>query len=285
MREVAVREVGIGDVAVSLTPTAVPPRGTLRRATGGMSCHTTSGACAAHCRALALPARGAEGRAPDMLARLVERAWPEVRTLVRRSGVRGEDVDDLTQAYFARFIEKDYLRRLETWEGCIRPFLLTTLRHFLSNARDHARAMKRGGRVRTLSLEEARTRTRPCGGLVCTSTPESLLASAERQHSLRRAIAAVAGEVRGEEQSRRLETLLARLVAGESADDREIARRWGVSPVAVRVAAHRLRRRLARALEHVGPRGRTGLGRPPAGRSVPASPGRATTVGGFPALS
>lgn len=198
-------------------------------------------------------ARGAEGRAPFELARLVEQAWPQVRALVLRTGARGEDADDLTQSYFARFVEKDYLRRLEAWDGCIRPFLLTSLRHFLSNARDHARALKRGGRARTLSLEEARECPRSRAGLVCPSTPESLLAAAERQRALRRAIASVVGEARGEEEGRRLQTLLSRLAGGD-ADDRDIARRWGVSPVAVRVAAHRLRRRLARELERPRPR-------------------------------
>jgi RNA polymerase sigma factor (sigma-70 family) len=198
------------------------------------------------CRALVPVADSAEGPAPDALARLVDQAWPEVRALVRRAVGRGDEAEDLTQAYFAHFIEKDYLRRLETWDGCVRPFLLTTLRHFLSNARDRARALKRGGRVRTLSIEDAVASTRPCAGLVCSSTPESLLASAERRRALRRAIATVAGEVRGEEEGRRLATLLSRL-AGESGD-RDIARRWGVSPAAVRVAAHRLRRRLARTV-------------------------------------
>lgn len=218
-----------------------------------MSCGMSCGSPDAHCRALVRSARGAYGRAPDELARLVEQAWPQVRALVLRAGARGADADDLTQSYFARFIEKDYLRRLETWDGCIRPFLVTSLRHFLSNARDHARAQKRGGRARTLSLEEARECRRACAGLVCGSTPESLLAAAERQRALRRAIATVVGEARGEEEYRRLQTLLSRL-AGGSADDRDIARRWGVSPVAVRVAAHRLRRRLARALTSEGAR-------------------------------
>jgi DNA-directed RNA polymerase specialized sigma24 family protein len=237
---------------VSRPPMALSPQAIVPPAAGSewrpVACRASCGSGAARCRALVTAA----GPAPDALPRLVEQAWPEVRALVRRAGARGQDADDLTQAYFALFIEKDYLRRLQTWDGCIRPFLLTTLRHFLSNARDHARAMKRGGRARTLSLEDAGVRVRHCAGLVCASTPESLLASAERQRALRHAIATVAGEVRGEEASHRLATLLSRL-AGESIDDRDIARRWGVSPVAVRVAAHRLRLRLARAFRQERP--------------------------------
>jgi hypothetical protein len=83
--------------------------------------------------------------------------------------------------------------------------------------------------------------------LVCTTTPESLLDSAERQLALRRALARLADEARGDDQWRRLRTLLSRL-AGH-ATDADIARQWGVRPVAVRVAAHRLRRRLAGPLQ------------------------------------
>lgn len=245
-----------------------------------MPCRASCGSGAEYCRALVPAAGGAAGPAPDALARLVEQAWPEVRAQVRRAGARGEDADDLTQAYFALFIEKDYLRRLQTWEGCIRPFLVTSLRHFLSNARDRARARKRGGHARTLSLEDAGAHARPCAGLVCASTPESLLASVERQRALRHAIATVAGEVRGEEEGRRLPTLLSRL-AGESVDDRDIARRWGVSPVAVRVAAHRLRLRLARAIRQERPP----IGRPgePV-RLAMTPPGRRESLSGARAL-
>jgi len=211
-----------------------------------MSCRAGCGSGAARCRALVRASCAADARAGDALAQLVEQAWPEVRALVRRSGARGDDVDDLTQSYFTRFVEKGYVRRLETWDGCIRPFLVTSLRHFLSNARDHSRALKRGGRRRTLSLEEASAFGRRLPGLVCATTPESILESAERKRALRRAVATLAEEARGDGQWRRLGTLLSRL-AGD-ATDADIARQWGVRPVAVRVAAHRLRRRLAGAI-------------------------------------
>ena len=183
----------------------------------------------------------------EALARLLEQAWPAVHALVRRQGARGPDAEDLTQAYFARFIDKGYVRRLASWDGCIRPFFFTSLRHFLSNARDHARTVKRGGRTRTISLDDALARGRPLAELADESTPESRLASAERQRTMRRAIAAVKGEARCGAERRRLDRLLSHLERGE-ADSREIARDWGVSPGAVRVAVHRLRRRLARAL-------------------------------------
>jgi RNA polymerase sigma-70 factor (ECF subfamily) len=177
----------------------------------------------------------------------VEQAWPAVHALVRRLGACPPDAEDLTQAYFVRFIDKEYARRLASWDGCLRPFFLTSLRHFLANARDHARALKRGGRTRTVSLDDALACGRAIAELADAATPESRLASAEHQRAMRRAIAAVQGEARCGAERRRLDRLLSHLEHGE-ADSGEIAKDWGVSPGAVRVAVHRLRRRLTRAL-------------------------------------
>ena len=218
---------------------------------GGLRCRMACAPGALHCRALVRTASGrADARAHGALARLVEQAWPEVHAFVRRQGVGTTDAEDLTQAYFAQFIEKGYLRRLGSWNGCIRPFFLTSLRHFLSNARDHARALKRGGRTRTVSLDEAFASGRPGLEPIDATTPESLLASAERLRAMQRAIAAVRGEARRDGDRRRLDRLLSHLERGD-VDNQEIARSWGVSPAAVRVALHRLRRRLARALAEV----------------------------------
>jgi RNA polymerase sigma-70 factor (ECF subfamily) len=214
----------------------------------GSCCGWACGSGGPHCRLLARAACGSSGDpSREALARLVEQAWPAVHALVRRQGARGPDAEDLTQAYFARFIDKGYARRLGSWNGCIRPFFLTSLRHFLSNARDHARAFKRGGRTRTVSLDDELGGGRASAGLADPSTPESLLASAEQQRAMRRAIAAVKGEARCETERQRLDRLLSHLEHGV-ADSRQIASDWGVSPGAVRVAVHRLRQRLARAL-------------------------------------
>jgi RNA polymerase sigma-70 factor (ECF subfamily) len=214
----------------------------------GPYCGSACGPGGPRCRVLVRTAAGVPGdRSRDALARLVEQAWPQVHALARRQGACAPDAEDLTQAYFARFIEKGYLRRLESWNGCIRPFFLTSLRHFLSNARDHARALKRGGRTRTVSLDDAFACGRPHAEPSDASTPESLLASAEWQRAMRRAIAAVKDGARGSAERRRLDRLLSHLERGD-ADSHQIARDWGVSPGAVRVAVHRLRRQLARAL-------------------------------------
>ena len=56
-----------------------------------------------------------------------------------------QDAEDLTQAFFARFLEKNYLEGLDSEKGRFRAFLLAAFKHFLANEWDRERALKRGG--------------------------------------------------------------------------------------------------------------------------------------------
>ena len=56
-----------------------------------------------------------------------------------------EEARDLTQGFFALLLEKNYLTAADRQRGKFRSFLLTAVKHFLSNERDRAHALKRGG--------------------------------------------------------------------------------------------------------------------------------------------
>ena len=87
------------------------------------------------------------------LATLCGRYWFPLYAFVRREGYGMHDAQDLTQAFFARFLEHDYLNDVDPRRGRFRSFLLASLRHFLANARDHAGAAKRGGGRTALPLD------------------------------------------------------------------------------------------------------------------------------------
>src|SRR4249920_3884998 len=98
------------------------------------------------CRVLVRRARTvATPEARALLEAFCEASWPKVYALVRRQGYRGADAEDLTQSYFARFLERGDLEYAATWQGRLEGFLRVSVRHFLSNARDRERAKKRGG--------------------------------------------------------------------------------------------------------------------------------------------
>jgi RNA polymerase sigma-70 factor (ECF subfamily) len=64
---------------------------------------------------------------------------------VRRFGHDPETAQDLTQEFFARLLEKNYLSTADRRRGKFRSFLLTAFKCFLANEWDRATAKKRGG--------------------------------------------------------------------------------------------------------------------------------------------
>jgi RNA polymerase sigma-70 factor (ECF subfamily) len=106
-------------------------------------------------------------QAAEALETLCRTYWYPLYTYVRRQGSSPEDAQDSTQAFFARLIKKHYLGQVEPQKGRFRSFLLAALRHFLSDQRDQARTLKRGGGAPHISLDaqdvEARYGLEPVG--------------------------------------------------------------------------------------------------------------------------
>jgi RNA polymerase sigma-70 factor (ECF subfamily) len=186
----------------------------------------------------------------EALATLCETYWYPVYAFIRRSGVNAPDAEDLTQAYFARFLEKKFLDGVRPEKGRFRSFLLVSVRNFLHNERDRERALKRGGGERPLTLhgEEGEV---PRGARL--RDPEVLfegLGPSAAGPRLARLEAESAGDLCG----RRFASLRSFLTGdGPEATYAELAADWGVGESAVRVAVHRLRRRFGALLgEEVG---------------------------------
>src|SRR5438477_5828839 len=83
--------------------------------------------------------------AKDALENLCRNYWPPLYAFVRRQGHSPADAQDLTQEFFARLLQKNYLRAVDPAKGRFRSFLLASLKHFLANEWDKAKAAKRGG--------------------------------------------------------------------------------------------------------------------------------------------
>src|SRR5437867_5898025 len=79
--------------------------------------------------------------------------WYPLYAYIRRLGYEVEDAEDLTQSFFARLLDKNYLAQVDRQKGRFRCFLLACLRHFLADKQDFARAVKRGGRCTFIPLE------------------------------------------------------------------------------------------------------------------------------------
>ena len=101
------------------------------------------------CWSLVLAARDpAEPRGRQALASLCEAYWYPLYAFIRRRGSPPELAEDLTQEFFAGFLREGFLDGLAPDRGRFRAFLLAACKNFLANRRDRDRALKRGGGAR-----------------------------------------------------------------------------------------------------------------------------------------
>jgi RNA polymerase sigma factor (sigma-70 family) len=192
-------------------------------------------------------------RARDALASLCEEYWYPVYVFTRSQGASADDARDLTQSYFLQLLEKGYLKGLTPEAGRFRSFLLVSVKHFLSNARDRERALKRGGGRPLLSLdgETAEDRYR-FEAVDPAPTPERLFERRWALTVLENALALLREEFERGGASLRFERLKGYLTDHRGqASYGELAQELGMSETAVKVAVHRLRRRFGRALREI----------------------------------
>jgi len=101
-----------------------------------------------------LAAQGCSPAAEAALETLCRKYWRPLYGFVRRSGFSHEEGEDLTQAFFARLLERRDFDAVRKEKGRLRSYLLVSLKHFLANERQRASAIKRGDGKRLLSLDE-----------------------------------------------------------------------------------------------------------------------------------
>src|SRR5262249_12229498 len=91
--------------------------------------------------------------ARDALAALCRVYWYPLYAYVRRRVASADRAEELTQEFFARLLEKNYLDPVEPARGKFRAFLLACCKPFLANERDREHAQKRGGGRAPLPLD------------------------------------------------------------------------------------------------------------------------------------
>src|SRR5437899_7600493 len=91
--------------------------------------------------------------ATEALEKLCRTYWYPLYAYVRRQGHSPEDAQDLTHAFFERFLERKSWQQARRERGKFRSLLLTSLKHFLINECKRRVASKRGGGVPLVSLD------------------------------------------------------------------------------------------------------------------------------------
>lgn len=178
--------------------------------------------------------------------RLCRTYWPPLYHYLRREGYSLHDAQDLTQEFLSRFLHRDGLDHLKDRRGRFRSFLLTFLKHFLSDQRNRANAQKRGGGQAWISLDACEAEERDTLGPVDGLTADQLY---DRRWA--RAVMDEAARRLREEYAQRGKTELFQrlkdLQPGEHGAEgyAEIGASFGLTEQAVKNAVHRFRRRYA----------------------------------------
>ena len=109
------------------------------------------------------------------LSALCETYWGPVYSYIRHKGYPTEGAKDLTQEFFTRFLEDDYLKDVYPEKGRFRSFLMACTNHFLSKERAKDQTQKRGGEFTRLQLDFEVAEERYLAGPSHDLSPEALL--------------------------------------------------------------------------------------------------------------
>jgi RNA polymerase sigma-70 factor (ECF subfamily) len=191
------------------------------------------------------PLGSAAQRAMNMLAQAY---WFPLYAYLRRQGCDPTQAEDLVQGFFTHLLDKEALANVDQSKGKFRTFLLVSLKNYQRNVIDAKHAQKRGGGQRVLSLDTAKAEMRYAVEPVDAMTPDRMY---EKQWALA-VLDQVLEHLRQDYASRQqLETFTAlqHVLDGSAGQPYAvIATQLNLTKSAVKVAAHRLRRRYRQLL-------------------------------------
>jgi len=177
------------------------------------------------------------------LAKLCQAYWYPLYAFVRRQGQGPDEAQDLTQEFFCRMIEKNYLQAADPQRGRFRSFLLASLKHFLANEWHRSQTQKRGGGATIFSLEAEQAEERYSHEPVDGRTPEKIYDQRWAQALVEQVMTRLQGEFSETGKTERFDMLKAFLLDDDAVSQAEIAKRLGMSESAVKSALHRMRQR------------------------------------------
>ena len=195
-----------------------------------------------HWSVILLAGGAASEQADTALEHLCRAYWYPLYAYVRRQGHDAHDAQDLTQDFFARFLERKHLRLADPGRGRFRTFLLCSLKHFLINEWEKSKAAKRGGAHTIVSWDEQTAEGRYLAEPVDGLTPESIYEKRWAVTLLEKVLARLREKYTTEQKSPLFDALKPYVWGDTITEGYDVlAVRLGISVGALRVAMHRLR--------------------------------------------
>jgi RNA polymerase sigma factor (sigma-70 family) len=191
----------------------------------------------------------ASPRFRQALGELCQKYWYPLYAFVRRQGHLPAEAEDLTQEFFLRLVEKDFLDAAGPEKGKFRTFMLVCLKRFLANQHDRKLAQKRGGRSRLVSFDIAAAESSYQLEPVEPTTPERIFERRWALALLDCVVQRLQSEYTAAGKQQLFSELKVFLVMQEvPATYAELSARLQLSEGALKVAVHRLRKRYGELL-------------------------------------
>jgi RNA polymerase sigma-70 factor (ECF subfamily) len=183
-------------------------------------------------------------QAASALERLCQIYRYPLYAFIRRQGRNPHDAEDLTQAFFAHFLQGKCFRFATPERGRFRSFLLTSLKNFLTNEWERGRARKRGGGSTLVSLDDPGAEERYLFEPATDLSPDKLFDRRWAIAVMDQALHILKGEHAESGKQQHFE-LLAPFLSGDAGDGEyeRVAAKLGSNANNVAVSVHRLRQR------------------------------------------
>jgi RNA polymerase sigma-70 factor (ECF subfamily) len=169
--------------------------------------------------------------------------WYPLYAYVRRCGQTPQDAQDLTQEFFCRLLQNNWLNAADREKGKLRTFLIVALKRFMAKEWRKASAQRRGGGQAPVQFDTAFAESRYAADPQ-TPAPE---AAFDRQWALtllELTVNRLRDEFTSTGTARNFDALKSCLTAERGAIDyATLAGKLDLNEVAARVAVHRLRKR------------------------------------------
>jgi RNA polymerase sigma factor (sigma-70 family) len=194
---------------------------------------------------LVLEARADDARSRLALEKLCRTYRAPVLAYIRGHGANGDEAEDLAQSFFTRFIDRAFHAHADPARGRFRAFLLTALKNFLADSRDHVNALKRGGNVQIRSLDSLTTSQTSLSAISASEAPDQAFDRAWAQAVIHAAMRKLRDEAKAAGKIALFDALSEFLIEPpDESDYARVAETLGMRRNTLAVAVHRMRSRL-----------------------------------------
>lgn len=188
--------------------------------------------------------------APDAVNELMTKYWRPIFYFIRMRGYPRTQAEDLTQDFFLRFLEKDWIQRADPDRGRFRTYMITILIRFLSDQSTQRVSKQARFERGLLSIESLMTESDRSFEPSTEKTPEHIFEERWRETIVDGVLAQLRDSLQNEGKSVWFELFESNLLRDQhnNQGQSELARKHGLSRDQVRYAIAQVRQQFIRVL-------------------------------------